>query len=51
MKEKKKFGFTSQDYIAPRAEGVEFAQDGILCASTVIGNTLENFSRGENGQW
>ena len=33
MKTKKKFGFFSQGYEAPRAEGVEVAQESVLCAS------------------
>ena len=31
--EKKKFGFKSQGYEAPRAESVEVAQESVLCAS------------------
>ena len=36
MKKKLKFGFLSQSYEAPRAESVEVANEGLLCASEVI---------------
>ena len=43
MKEKLKFGFTSQGYEAPRAESVEVAQESILCASPIDGVTITDY--------
>lgn len=43
MKEKKKFGFTSQCYEAPRAESVAVAQESILCASILDGITTSDY--------
>ena len=51
MKEKKKFGFLSQGYEAPRAESVEVGNEGLLCASpTDIDGQTENFDE-INGIW
>ena len=51
MKEKKRIGFTSQGYEAPRAESVAVAQESILCASpSEIGGGIEQFTIG-GGAW
>lgn len=54
MKEKKA-GFKSQGYVAPRAENVAVAQEGILCGSSTPANlngiTNEGFGRGANVDW
>lgn len=51
----KKFGLKSQSYVAPRAESVAIAQEGILCGSTVPTNlngvTNEGFNHGLNAEW
>lgn len=51
----KKFGLKSQGYVAPRAENVAVAQEGILCGSSVPTNlngiTNESFGRGANVDW
>ena len=55
MKEKMKFGFTSQGYEAPRAESVEIAQVSVLCASPGGDDELDGLPQGfENdteGTW
>ena len=55
MKEKKRFGFLSQGYVAPHAESVEMNNQGMLCASPVepnIDGSLEGFTNeSENGTW
>lgn len=54
MKEKRKFGFTSQGYIAPRAEYVAIAQESILCASITpkqLDGQNENFGLKDIGGW
>ena len=52
MKTKKKFGFFSQGYEAPRAEGVEVAQESILCASPIDGVTTTDYDQVEiDGGW
>lgn len=43
MKEKKKFYFKSQGYVAPRAESVAIALRSILCAS-LDGVTTSDYS-------
>ena len=51
MKEKKKIGFTSQGYTAPRAESVEMSNQGMLCASP---SDIEGEPEGMNevnGSW
>lgn len=53
MKEKKKFGFTSQAYAAPRAESVVMNNEGLLCASTTpvgISGGLEGFQYKDNSE-
>ena len=51
MKEKKRIGFTSQDYEPPRAEAIAVAQESILCASpSDIDGGLEGFTTG-GGAW
>lgn len=50
MKEKKKFGFNSQVYAAPRAESIEMSNEGLLCAShVVVSGGLEGFGH-QNGE-
>ena len=44
MKTKKKFGFFSQGYEAPRAESVEVAQESVLCASPIDGVTTTDYN-------
>ena len=53
MKTKKKFGFFSQGYEAPRAEGVEVAQESVLCASPIDGVTTTEYEEGviTGGGW
>ena len=41
MKLKFEIGFSSQGYAAPRAENVAVAQQGILCASSVVEKNLK----------
>ena len=49
MKEKKKFGFNSQAYAAPRAESIEMSNEGLLCASqVVVSGGLEGFQYKDN---
>ena len=43
MEKKVKFGFFSQGYEAPRAEGVEVAQESVLCASPINGVTSTTY--------
>ena len=51
MKEKKRIGFTSQDYEPPRTEAIAVAQESILCASpSDINGGLEGFTTGD-GLW
>ena len=49
MKTKKKFGFTSQGYEAPRAESVAVGNEGLLCAS--IDGALQGFTDDVDGDW
>ena len=50
MEKKVKFGFFSQGYEAPRAEGVEVGNEGLLCAS--IDGALQGFTMDEeDGVW
>ena len=51
MKTKKKFGFFSQGYEAPRAEGVEVAQESVLCASPIDGVTITEYQDGGTVNW
>ena len=53
MKTRKKFGFFSQGYEAPRAEGVEVAQESVLCASPVeVDGGLQGFTNDATpGNW
>ncbi|MBQ0129869.1 MAG: hypothetical protein KBT57_08550 [bacterium] len=52
MKEKKKFGYLSQGYEAPRAESFETGNEGILCASDPItGNNIEEITTGGSFNW
>ena len=51
MEKKKKFGFTSQCYEAPRAESVEVAQESVLCASPIDGVTAGTYEIEEIGNW
>ena len=53
MKTKKKFGFLSQGYEAPRAESVDVAQESILCASPVeVDGGLQGFTNDATpGNW
>lgn len=51
MKEKKKFGFNSQVYAAPRAESIEMSNEGLLCASqVVVSGGLEGFQYKDNSE-
>ena len=50
MEKKKKIGFTSQGYEAPRAESVAVGNEGLLCAS--IDGVLQGFTEElEEGDW
>ena len=56
MKEKLKFGFTSQGYEAPRAENVEVMVEGSLLLTASIETSgidggLESFVNGGTGTW
>ena len=53
MKEKMKFGFASQGYVAPRAESVAVVQESILCASNPkqLDGQNENFGLKDIGGW
>lgn len=50
-----RFGLKSQCYVAPRAENVAVAQEGILCGSTTPTNlngiTNEGFGRNADVNW
>ena len=50
MEKKKKIGFTSQAYAAPRAESVAVAQESILCASVIPEGQPEDFTE-TFGNW
>ena len=50
MEKKKKIGFTSQGYEAPRAESVAVAQESILCASVLDGITTSDYEE-ESIEW
>lgn len=49
MEKKKKIGFTSQGYEAPRAESVVVGNEGLLCAS--IDGALQGFTEDVDGDW
>ena len=49
--EKKKFGFPSQAYEAPRAESVDVAQESVLCASPIDGVTITEYQDGGTVNW
>lgn len=49
MKNNKKFGFTSQGYIAPRAESIALSYQGLLCTSASnLESDIEDFETGGN---
>lgn len=51
MKDNMRFFFSSQGYIAPRAESVAIAQENILCASAIDGITTSDYTDGGTVQW
>ncbi len=52
MEEKKKFGYLSQVYVAPRAENVEVENEGLLLSSSALSGTTRNEQFGTfGGNW
>lgn len=50
MTEKRKFGFLSQGYVAPRADNVALHNEGLLCAS-IMSAGLEDCVETIIGDW
>lgn len=50
--EKKKFGYLSQVYVAPRAENVEVENEGLLLSSSAFtGTTVNEGFKTFGGKW